>query len=115
MTSSANNAAAANQNTQAQATPQQDPNAKAPADGTLQDVCVVEEQNSDGTILIERPVGETKEITLEPGKNYVFGFEQDTPLSFVQNGDTLTITFDCGGVLILKNYSGSISGSDPST
>ena len=82
-----------------------------PAQALLQDVCVVEGKDANNAILIERPVSETKVVEIQPGQEYLFGFSKSAPVSYVQQGDDLTIAFDCGGVLILKGYGKAVHGS----
>jgi T1SS-143 domain-containing protein len=79
------------------------------------DVCVVEDK-SDNPVLLERPEPETtKEVTLHPGQDYIFAFDKAEATSFVQDGNDLKITFDCGATLILKNYVSAVGGSEPAT
>lgn len=89
-----------------------------PAQNILQgaeDVCVVEDK-SDNPVLLERPEPETtKEVALQPGQDYIFAFDKAEATSFVQDGSDLKITFDCGAVLILKNYTASVGSADPAT
>src|SRR5688572_29673250 len=87
--------------------------ANAPAQNILEDVCVIEGEKAENTHMIERPpLGETREVTLENGENYIFGFAKGDADSMVEENGTLTITFDCGGKLVLKNYSQVVTGDD---
>ncbi len=111
----------ANQNAQP-ATPSAQPalqgtEAAPPAQNILEDVCEIEGQKVESTTMIERPpLGETREVSLQEGQNYIFGFAKADADSFIVDQDgTLTITFECGGSLILKNYSAVTSGDETST
>ncbi|MGB4107428.1 MAG: DUF5801 repeats-in-toxin domain-containing protein [Alphaproteobacteria bacterium] len=111
----------ANENAQP-ATPSAQPalqgtEAATPAQNILDDVCEIEGQKVESTTMIERPpLGETREVTLQEGQNYIFGFEKAAADSFIVDQDgTLTVTFDCGGSLILKNYSAVTSGDNAAT
>jgi T1SS-143 domain-containing protein len=111
----------ANQNAQpaipsSQPTTVSGPEAAAPAQNILDDVCVIEGQKAENTHMLERPpLGETREVELQQGQNYIFGFAKDDTASFVEENGTLTITFDCGGKLVLENYSKVITGDNVST
>ncbi|MGB4057151.1 MAG: DUF5801 repeats-in-toxin domain-containing protein, partial [Alphaproteobacteria bacterium] len=90
--------------------------AKAPAQNLLDDVCVLEGEKVDNTHILERPpLGESREVALEGGQNYIFGFAKNEAVSFRQEGDDLTVGFNCGGTLVLKNYAKVIGGSKVST
>jgi T1SS-143 domain-containing protein len=90
--------------------------ANAPAQNILEDVCEIENKEVQSTSMIERPpIGETREVTLEQGRNYIFGFDKSAADSFVVENGTLTITFDCGGKLVLNNYVAATSGDDAAT
>ena len=69
-----------------------------------QDICAVDNKSINAPVLIERPLNETKTIDVQPGHDYLFGFTKADVTSVTQSGDTVTMKFDCGGVLILKNY-----------
>lgn len=91
--------------------------AAPPTQNVLEDVCEIEGQKVESTTMIERPpLGETREIALQEGQNYIFGFAKADADSFIVDQDgTLTVTFDCGGSLILKNYSAVTSGDEAAT
>lgn len=112
MTSPAANATAATPATESSASGQAHTETSSQ---TPSDVCVVEQQTVDSTVVLDRPVGVTKEITIESGKTYLFGFDKSEATSFVQDGDDLIVTFNCGGVLILHHYASSVSDSNPAT
>jgi T1SS-143 domain-containing protein len=78
----------------------------------LSDVCVIEEAEAGNRVLIARPVNETQTVQIEPGKEYIFGFSKTDPVSWVQNGDDVTVSFSCGGILILKDYAKAMSSAD---
>jgi T1SS-143 domain-containing protein len=88
-----------------------------PAQNILEDVCEIEGQKVESTTMIERPpLGETREVDLQEGQNYIFGFAKADADTFIVDQDgTLTVTFECGGSLILKNYSAVTSGDEAST
>src|SRR5690242_13717436 len=90
--------------------------ANAPAENILEDVCVIEGEKVESTEMLARPpLGETREVTLENGHNYIFGFDKSEATSFVEENGTLTITFECGGKLVLRNYGAASTGEDAST
>ena len=88
-----------------------------PAQNILEDVCEIEGQKVESTTMIERPpLGETREVDLQEGQNYIFGFAKADADTFIVDQDgTLTVTFECGGSLILKNYSAVTTGDEAST
>ncbi len=90
--------------------------ANAPTQNILDDVCVIEGEKVESTEMLARPpLGETREVALENGHNYIFGFDKSEATSFIEENGTLTITFECGGKLVLRNYNTATAGDDVST
>ncbi len=92
---------------------------EAGSEKIIDDTCVVGGDPTSGIavpIVIEQPSnGEVLEVLLAPGQKYFFDFAEGDVQSFVQQGDTLTLTFADNSALVLKNFGAASTASTPAT
>ncbi|MBN8520419.1 MAG: tandem-95 repeat protein [Alphaproteobacteria bacterium] len=70
----------------------------------------------DNDIVIGKPAdGVINQVTLEPGKDYIFGFTQTDPVkSYMQDGQFI-MTFANGGEIVLSNYQEAMAADNAPT
>ena len=82
----------------------------------ISDVCEVAPNGVLTPVVIGQPVaGEVTEILLAPGQKYYFDFSEGDVQSFIQQGDTLTLTFADNSAVVLKNFGAVTSDGLPAT
>ncbi len=74
---------------------------------------VLAEAANDNRVEIGIPAeGVTREITLEPGKDYVFTFDMNAPKEVTTENGQFTMGFENGGKIILTNYDAAMASAD---
>ncbi|USO04205.1 MAG: type I secretion C-terminal target domain-containing protein [Rhodospirillales bacterium] len=92
------------------------------ADGTMVDPALLQngladslaaQSNNDNQMMIGEPAeGVIREITLEPGQDYIFNFDMSTPeKAYTQDGQ-FVMKFTNGGQIILTNYEEAMAWND---
>jgi T1SS-143 domain-containing protein len=93
------------------------------ADGTMIDPKLLEsglshtqlaKAENDNAMVIDQPSeGVVREIMLEPGQDYVFGFDLQAPQSAQTVDGTFVMSFANGGKIILSNYTEAMAFANP--
>ncbi len=94
------------------------------SDGTLVDPAVLQASLASGiapaagadAIVVGIPAeNETKEYAVEAGKNYVLDFDIDTPVSATKQNGNFVMTFENGGLVVLRGYETAMASADAPT